>query len=204
MRRLFLCAAAASGVLLFSVQAHAQRRGGHVEGFGGMTFGTTTTSAPTFGGSLAVPLTANIQLIGEAGRLDDMTHGLLDIVDNLSPYDVRLSAWYGEGGVRFIASPRSAVRPYAEATAGFARVTPGVVGAGTIGAVTNSALTFLSSNEPLLGVGTGVILQGGPFIVDAGYRYKRIQSGSAIASALTLGGGPIEVNQVRLGLGFRF
>ena len=203
MRRLFLCATAASGVLLFSGRADAQTRGSHVEGFGGRTFGTTT-SASTFGGSVAVPLTDNIQVIGEAGRLDDMKSGLLDVVDDLSPYDVRLGAWYGEGGVRFIASPRSPVRPYAEATAGFARLTPGLSGAGTFGAVANTALTFLASTEPLLGAGAGVILQGGPLIVDAGYRYKRIQSGNAIASALALGGGPIEVNQVRIGVGFRF
>jgi opacity protein-like surface antigen len=203
MRRLFLCAAAASGVLLFSAHAGAQTRGGQVEGFGGMTVGSTTT-AMTFGGSVAVPLGDYVQIIGEAGRMDDMKSGLLDVVDDLTPYNVRLGAWYGEGGLRFIASPRSAVRPYVEATAGFARVTPRVSGAGTFGAVANTALDFLSSNEPLLGAGGGIILQGGPVVVDAGYRYKRIQSGNAIASALTLGGGPIEVNQVRVGIGFRF
>lgn len=203
MRRLLLCAAAASGVLLFSVHADAQTRGGQVEGFGGMTVGNTTT-ATTYGGSVAFPIGDNVQIIGEAGRLDDIKNGLLDVVDDLTPYNVRLSAWYGEAGIRLIASPRSPVRPYVEGTAGFARVTPGITGAGTIGAVTNTALNFLSSNEPMFGAGGGVILQGGPVIVDAGYRYKRIESGNAIATALTLGGGPIEVNQVRVGIGFRF
>lgn len=204
MRRLLLCAAAASGVLLFSVHADAQTRGGQVEGFGGMTVGTDATNAPTFGGAIAFPLGDNVQIIGEAGRMEDMKSGLLDIVDDLTDSNVRLSAWYGEGGIRFIASPRSVVRPYVEATAGFARVTPRITGAGTFGAITNTALNFLASTEPMFGAGGGVILQGGPLIVDAGYRYKRIESGNAIATALTLGGGPIEVNQVRVGIGFRF
>lgn len=204
MRRQLLCAAAASGVLLFSVHADAQTRGGQVEGFGGLTVGSQSTNAPTFGGAIAFPLGDNVQIIGEAGRMEDMKSGLLDVVDDLTPYNVRLSAWYGEGGIRLIASPRSAVRPYVEATAGFARLSPGVTGAGTFGAITNTALNFLSSNEPMFGAGGGIILQGGPVIVDAGYRYKRIESGNAIASALTLGGGPIEVNQVRVGIGFRF
>jgi hypothetical protein len=203
MRRILVCAAAASGVLLFCVHADAQTRGGHVEGFGGMTFGQTASTS-TFGGAVAFPLGDNVQLIGEAGRLDDVKASLLDIVTELTPFDVRLAAWYGEGGIRFIASPRSAVRPYVEATAGAARLTPGTRGAGSLGAIANTTLAFLSTTEPLLGAGAGVILQGGPVIVDAGYRYKRIGSGNAIASALSLGGGPIEVNQVRVGVGFRF
>lgn len=203
MRRMFLCAAAMAGVLLFSSPASAQTRGGQVEGFGGITVGSTT-DATTFGGSVAFPLGDNIQIIGEAGRMDDIKSGLLDVVDDLAPFNVRLSAWYGEAGIRFIASPRSPVRPYVEATGGFARVSPGITGAGTIGAVTNTALNFLASNEPMFGAGGGLILQGGPVIVDAGYRYKRIEAGAGIASALALSGGPIEVNQVRVGIGFRF
>lgn len=203
MRRILVCAAAMSGVLVFSAHARAQTRGGQVEGFGGMTFGQTA-SAPTFGGSVAFPLADHVQLIGEAGRLDDVKASLLDVVTELTPFDVRLAAWYGEGGVRFIASPRSAVRPYAEATAGAARLVPRAGGAGSLTGVANTAFAFLSTTEPLFGAGAGVILQGGPVIVDAGYRYKRIGSGNALASALSLGGGPIEVNQVRVGVGFRF
>ena len=56
----------------------------------------------------------------------------------------------------------------------------------------------------LLGVGGGVMLNGGPVVVDAGYRYKKIAAGNSLASALTLGNNGIEVNQVRVGVGFRF
>jgi opacity protein-like surface antigen len=204
MRRISLFAAAASLVLLFSAQAGAQTRGNQIEGFGGMTFGTTTSSAPTAGGSVAVPIGEHLQIIGEAGRLADVKSSLLDSVLDFTPVDVRLSAWYGEGGLRFIASPRSAVRPYAEATAGVARLTTGVRGGGELGAIANTALGFLGSTEPILGAGAGVILQGGPLFVDLGYRYKRIAAGNSLASALTLGGNAIEVNQLRVGFGVRF
>jgi opacity protein-like surface antigen len=49
-----------------------------------------------------------------------------------------------------------------------------------------------------------VIVQGGPLAIDVGYRYKRILAGGAVSQAFTLGGGAYEVNQVRVGIGFRF
>lgn len=204
MRRTLVWTAAVCGVLLFSTRADAQTRGSQIEGFGGLTFGTRTTSASTFGGSVALPLTDNIQVIGEAGRMTDLTSSAFDLLSGFTPIDVNLSAWYGEGGIRFIASPSSAVRPYVEATAGVARLTPGVDGVGRFDPIADSALGFLGSTEPMFGAGAGVILQGGPLLVDAGYRYKRITGGNAIASALTLGGNGIEVNQFRVGVGIRF
>ena len=204
MRRVSLLAAALCGVLLFSASAGAQTRGSLIEGFGGMTFGNTTATAPTFGGSIALPLGDHLQVIGEAGRLTDVKASPLDLLTDFTPIDVRLSAWYGEGGVRLIGSRHSAVRPYVEATAGIARLTTGVHGGGQLGAIANAGLSFLGSTEPILGAGAGVILQGGPLLVDAGYRYKKITTGNSLASALTLGRNAIEVNQVRVGIGIRF
>lgn len=204
MRRTLISGAAVCGVLLVSTAAGAQTRGGHVGGFGGLTFGANTASATTFGGSVAVPLSDNFQLVGEAGRMADLKAAPLDLLDAFTPFDVNLSAWYGEGGIRFIASPRSAVRPYVEATAGMARLTAGVDGFGRYDGVANTALGFVGSTEPMFGAGAGVMLQGGPLLLDAGYRYKRITGGNAIASALTLGGNGIEINQFRVGVGIRF
>jgi opacity protein-like surface antigen len=204
MKRAILFAAAACAVLVSASDASAQTRGGQFEGFGGMTVGTNATNASTFGGSIAFPLTDHIQVIGEAGHVTDLKSSLLDIATGFTPIDVRLSAWYGEGGVRFIASPRSAVRPYVEATAGVARLTPRISGGGQWGGIANAGLAFLSSTEPLLGAGGGVMLQGGPVVVDAGYRYKKIAAGNSLTSAFTLGNNGIEVNQVRVGVGFRF
>jgi len=177
-----------------------------VQGFGGLTFGTSSvigrSTAPTFGGTLVAGLTPNIQIIGEVGRLSDIKPPLFSLLD-LTPVNLRLSAWYGEGGVRFIASPYSSVRPYAEATAGMARLSTGLSGfGGRTDAIVDTGLAFLNRTEPMLGVGGGVVLQGGPLALDLGYRYKKIMA-SGTASALNLGN-PYQVHEVRIGLGFRF
>jgi opacity protein-like surface antigen len=203
MRRFILALSVVSGILLFTTSAAAQTRGGQIEGFGGTTFGTSA-SAPTFGGSVAVPLGDHVQLLGEAGRLTDIKASLLDEALDLSPLDIGMSAWYAEGGVRFIGSPRSAVRPYVEVSAGVARLKPSVGAEGWLGAVTNTGLAFLSSTEPVVGAGGGVMIQGGPVVVDLGYRYKRILADGGLATAFALGNDGFDVNQVRVGLGIRF
>jgi opacity protein-like surface antigen len=127
----------------------------------------------------------------------------VDTVVDLSPVDVGLSAWYGEAGVRFIGSSHQTIRPYAEATAGYARLSAGVSGIGsTGGAITNAALNFLNRTDPMLGVGGGFVIQGGPLLLDLGYRYKKILAGESIQGALT--GGDFSVNQLRIGVGVRF
>jgi opacity protein-like surface antigen len=54
----------------------------------------------------------------------------------------------------------------------------------------------------MLGAGGGLLIQGGPVVVDLGYRFNRISAGNAVQSALT--GGDLGVHQVRFGLGVRF
>ena len=189
--------------LTLPAAASAQSGGGAVQGFGGTTFGTSA-SAPTFGGTIAFPLGDHVQLVGEAGRMTDIKAGLLDDLIDLTPADVGLAAWYAEGGVRFTASRHHAIRPYVEATAGVARVKPSVGVDGWLGALTNTGLSFLGSTEPLVGAGGGVIVQGGPVVIDLGYRYKRILAGSGLTSVFALGDEGLDVNQVRVGVGFRF
>ncbi len=202
MRRLTAAAVAVFGVLLLSAPAHAQT-GGQVQGFGGTTFGTTATS-PTFGAALAFPVGDHMQIIAEGGRLTDIKAPLLGTALDFSSVSVDMAAWYGEGGVRFIGSRHSNVRPYVEATAGMARLKPSVGLDGWLGAVTNTGLAFLGSTEPMVGAGAGVMLQGGPVTVDIGYRYKKIVADSALSSAFSLGDDGFDVNQVRIGLGLRF
>jgi opacity protein-like surface antigen len=134
--------------------------------------------------------------------MSDIKPPLLELLD-FTPVDLHVRAWYGEGGVRFIASPHSAVRPYAEATAGFARLSTSLSGfGGRTDAVIATGLGFLNRTEPLLGVGGGVMLQGGPLTVDVGYRYKKIMA-TGLAATLN-GGSDYSVNQVRVGVGIRF
>lgn len=202
MRKLIVLVAL---VLALPAAARAQERS-EVQGFGGLTFGTSnfgTAASSTFGGRVGVGLTDNLQIIGEAGRLADIKSPLFDLLD-FTNVGVRVSAFYGEGGVRFVASPHSAVRPYAEATAGFAKLHAGLSGiGGTTGALINTGLNFINTTQPMLGVGGGVLVQGGPVSVDLGYRFKKISAGNTITSALNAGNA-YQVNQVRVGIGFRF
>jgi hypothetical protein len=205
MRKVFLATALA--VCTLPGTARAQSAHTSVQGFGGFTFGTSSVIgsrvvSPTFGGAVTVDLTPNLQVIGEAGRMSDIKAPILDLLD-FTPVDLRVSAWYGQGGVRFITSPHSAVRPYAEATAGFARLGTGLSAiGGRTGEVIDTGLEFLNRTEPMLGVGGGVFLQGGPLALDLGYRYRKIMAGG-IASALNEGN-DFQVNEVRIGVGVRF
>jgi opacity protein-like surface antigen len=184
----------------------AAQGGGEIQGFGGVTVGTSTFGSalsPTFGGRVGVDLTPNIQLIGEAGRLADIKSPLYDLLD-FTDLGLRVSALYGEGGVRFVAAPHATVHPYGEATAGYARLSAGLSGLpGRADALVDAALGLVNSTRPILGVGAGIVLQGGSVSVDIGYRYKKISAGSNLASALN-GGQDFLVNQVRVGVGFRF
>lgn len=189
--------------LALPLSALAQERNNGLQGFGGVTFGTTASST-TFGGGISGALTDNLQVIGEVGRIGDLKNPLIDTVLNFTPFDARLSAWYGEAGVRFLAGSHRAVRPYAEATAGLARLSAGIPGLhGTTGALLDTALNAFNRTEPLLGVGGGVLIESGPLLVDVGYRYKKIMMGNSIESLLTAGQ-DVDVSQARVGVGVRF
>ena len=122
---------------------------------------------------------------------------------DFTPVDLHLSAWYGEAGVRFTVQGYSQVRPYAEATGGFARMHTAFSGAGAADPFVATALRFLDRTEPMLGVGAGVAFTGGPVTLDLGYRYKRILASDSLPSLL-VAGDDIDVSQVRIGIGFRF
>ena len=200
MRALSTAVGVLATALAIPAAAHAQHS--HFQGFGGVTFGDVTSSS-TFGGNVAVPLSDNLQIIAEGGRMTDLMPSLYDTVVDFTPLDVRVSTWYGEGGLRFITSSGRPVRPYVETTVGFARLNARFDGAGSrTDAVVNTALRFLDRTEPILGAGGGVVLQGGPVFLDLGYRYKKVLAGDALQSVLT--GGDISVNQVRIGAGVRF
>ena len=135
--------------------------------------------------------------------MTDLMPSMIGSLIDLTPVDLRVSAWYGEGGLRFIASPGRSIRPYVETTAGFARLSTGFNGLGSTGdAIANSALQFFGRNEPLFGAGGGVVVQGGPVVLDLGYRFKKIMAGDSLQGLLT--GGDIPVHQFRVGAGVRF
>lgn len=184
--------------------ALAQARSNAVTGFGGISLSEASASRTGFGGSIAVDLTRNIQVVGEVGRIGDVLPSTTTRILAFTPIDLRVSAFYGEGGVRFLASPGAALTPYAEAAAGVARLRTGFAGVNsTVDAIVGSALTFLDRTEPIAGIGGGVLLRGGPLQVDLGYRYKQIFGGASVAALLS-GGRDLRSHQVRAGVGVRF
>jgi hypothetical protein len=122
---------------------------------------------------------------------------------SLTPVDFNVSAWYGQGGVRFTGGS-SLIRPYAEASAGIARLDPHLtgIGSGLPSVIANAGLSLLNRTAPIASLGGGVVLQGGAFVADIGYRHRRVFSDSWI-DALALGDS-LSTNEVRLGVGVRF
>lgn len=182
--------------------ASAQEARASVQGFGGLGMGSFTTVNPNFGGVITGDLTANVQLVGEAGRLGNILPSTTQTLFDLSPVGLKASAFYARGGVR-LTSGAGALRPYAEASGGIARLTPQVTGLdGLPGALTNVGLAFLNRTAPIGTVGAGVTLHAGNFVADAGYRHHRVFSDSWM-EALALGGS-LSTNEVRFGVGVRF
>ena len=202
MPRLLHAVILSTAVALVPATALAQAGGGQVQAFGGLTMRGVNPS-PTFGGSLGVPIGNHVQVIAEGGRMSDVISGPLSTLIGFSPIDLRVSAYYGEAGVRVLGSAHHAVRPYAEGTVGMARLHTNVSGLGGTGdLLTNAALGFMSSTQPVFGGGAGVQIQGGPVLVDLGYRYHRFGTGNVVQNVLT--GGNFDVHQVRMGVGIRF
>lgn len=185
--------------------ALAQQGNGQVQVFGGVTARTDLTSiatSPTFGGSVALPVGEHVQIVAEGGRISDLTFAPLAALLDLTPADVRLSAYYGQAGIRVLGGSGNGVRPYGEVSAGIARLHTRVGGLGTPGTIIDAALAFTDRTQPMVGAGAGLMIQGGPVVLDLGYRYTRITGGNVVQQVLT--GGNLGANQVRLGLGFRF
>jgi|SRR5687767_12763762 len=187
--------------------AGAQDRTASAVAFGGASLNSFSASASKidFGVSIAKELTPNIQVVGEFGRVGDMLPSLsAGLLSAFTPYDVRVSAFYGEGGIRLVAAPDSGVNPYVEASAGIARLTPHVSGFGSSAdAITSLGLNFLRTTDPILGVGGGLLLRGGPVVADVGYRYKQVAGNDSLASFLAVGQN-LRTHQVRFGIGVRF
>ncbi len=143
MRRLLRPTAMAFALLAAPGLAFAQNL--QVQGFGGVTVRGLGT-APTVGGNIAVPLGSHVQVIAEGGRMGDIMSPTLATLLDFAPVDLRLRADYGEGGVRILGSSHNVVRPYAEATAGLARLRTNFSGAGLQpDAISNAALQFLDT-----------------------------------------------------------
>ncbi len=197
-------AALVAVVFLTPSAAWAQDRTASVVGFGGMGVNSFSTTQFDFGASVGKELTPSVQVIGEFGRIGDVLPSLSAGLLDFATYDIRVSAVYGEGGLRLLAAPESALNPYVEATAGVARLTPHASGFGAgVDGITAAGLQFLRGTDPLIGFGGGILLRGGPVVADLGYRYKQVVGDDSLASLLGAGQ-PLKAHQVRFGIGVRF
>ena len=202
MRRLSRSALTVALSLVVASAAHAQGKG-TAQGFGGYSVGALTTPAPSLGGTITLAVTPNIHVIGEAGRLGNVLPPISSAV--LSVPGVRVSAFYGEGGIRALAgNANSAFRPYVEGTFGAARLD---VSSSRLNGVGNALLdvgtAFLDCTSPTLGGGAGVLAQAGPVVFDIGYRYKQLLDTGMLGTVLGLGQ-ELRTHEVRAGIGFRF
>lgn len=172
-------------------------------GFGGLSLNGFDTHAPSMGGTVTFSLTPGIEAVGEVGRVGNVLPTVADTVYSVSQSGIGVSAFYGEGGIR-LTTPRGAVAPYAEATAGFARLSISDARLGTIGnAATSLALGLIGRTSPSASVGAGLLARSGPVVFDVGYRYKQLFANDVLEAVLGFGE-PLHAHQVRAGIGIRF
>ena len=206
MRLLTAAALAVASVAIVPASSQAQTS---LDGFGAVRMDHLASLGDSdfpvdFGGRVSFDVVPAVQVFGEFGRLGSVIPPLVETGLAFSPIDVTASAFYGEGGVRLLAAPNSAVTPYVEGTAGVAHMRFGARGFGsTTDAIIRAALNLVDTRDPLFGVGGGVLLQGGPLHIDLGYRYKRIMANSALGSLLGVGQ-ELQSHQIRFGAGVRF
>ena len=183
-----------------------------LDGFGALSLNQLTALGESgnpvdFGGRVSFEFVPGVQAIGEFGRLGNVLPMVVALPVSFLPVDLRVSAFYGEGGVRLLAAPRSAVSPYVEGTAGVAHLRFGISGLGSrtdvITRATLNALNLIDTRDPMLGAGGGILMRAGPVHVDLGYRYKRILSDSVVSSILSVGQ-ELQTHQMRFGVGVRF
>jgi hypothetical protein len=180
-----------------------------LDGFGGLPMNQLSTLGDTgvpfdFGGRVSFEVVPGLQVMGEFGRIGNMMPNLLETGLAFTPVDLRASAFYGEGGVRLLAAPRSAVSPYVEGSAGIAHLNFGIRGlGGATDAIVRAALNLVDTRDPIVGFGGGVLMHGGPLQFDLGYRYKRILPDSALTEFISVGQ-KMDAHQVRFGVGVRF
>ena len=206
MRYLVAAAMAVLSVVIAPTRSFAQTS---LTGFGALPIDHLSSLGDSgvpldFGGGVAFELAPGVQVLGEFGRLGNVMPKLVETGLAFTRIDLTTSAFYGEGGVRLLAAPRSAVSPYVEGTAGVAHLRFGARGLGsTTDALIRAALNLVDTRDPMFGAGGGVLMRAGPLQVDVGYRYKKIMANSALSSVLGLGQ-DLQSHQVRLGAGVRF
>jgi hypothetical protein len=199
VRGLFLCS-----LLIAPATAAAQSDSGSpawfVGGLGGMTFGTVTSGA--VGGQVGFKVAPNLFIIGEAGRIRNVTPrelqdeldlfiALLEIELGVPvSFDVSLPVTYGFGGIRW-QEPGRSLAPFAEGGVGFGHISLKIDKASVLGLDLSNEVEEAVGDEAnetkiLFAFGGGVTTALGEAArLDIGYRYTRIAAGNpAINSSM--------------------
>ena len=206
MRHLIAAALAVLSIVITPARSSAQTS---LDAFGSVPIDRLSSLGDSgfpvdFGGRVSFDVRPAVQVFGEFGRIGNVMPSLVETGLAFTRLDLRASAFYGEGGVRLLAAPRSAVSPYVEGTAGVAHLNLESRSFGsTTDALIRAGLNLIGTREPMFGAGGGVLMRAGALNVDVGYRYKRIATNSVLGSVLSAGQ-QLQAHQVRLGVGVRF
>jgi opacity protein-like surface antigen len=189
---------------VFLIPAASEAQSGAISGFGGVSINGSGSRTPDLGGNLAFELTPGVELIAEAGRVGNVLPPVADALFSATNTGIRASALYAEGGVRFQLAPRSHLSPYAEATAGVARLDVTSTRLGPLASgLTSAGIALLGRTGPVAGAGAGILIGAGPVVFDVGYRYKQFFPPQPLETVLGLGQ-TLRSHQVRVGFGVRF
>ena len=163
---------------------------GFVGGLGGVTF--VTESGAVFGGQGGIHVGRGLFVIGEVGRmqnvlpseladqLDEVEQLIESLVGLPATVSLRVRSTYVFGGIRWSPPAGASFRPFLEAGAGLAHLTPKVrVTLGGVPVPDDVIEEFgdqgLETDELMLVLGGGLTVRlTSVLAVDAGYRYARI------------------------------
>ena len=206
MRQILVAALAVMSIVTLPIRSSAQTS---IDGFGAVRMDHLASLGNSdfpvdFGGRVSFDVVPAIQVFGEFGRLANVMPPLVESGLAFTRFDLTASAFYGEGGIRLLAAPRSVIRPYVEGTAGVAHLSFAGRGfGGPADAVIRTVLALTDTRDPMFGAGGGILMDAGPLHVDVGYRYKRIMANSTLTSLLSTAG-ELQSHQIRFGAGVRF
>jgi len=176
--------------------ASAQSAGsGYVQGFGGFLHGSDATT-PMFGAEVGVEVIDNLAIFGNVGLglnvfPDDEQDALQDGCDLIDvECDATARLTFLTGGAKYLFPTGGAVRPYAAAGLGMARLSVKIEAEDED--ITDEVIVGdPSSTEALLEVGGGIELPvGGSGKLDVGYRLMKIlEDDSDVAHRIYVGFG---------------
>ena len=95
---------------------HASEAQTSLDGFGAFSTNQLTSIGESgvpvdFGGRVSFEFVPGVQAFGEFGRLGNVLPSVVALPLSFAPVDLRVSAFYGEGGIRLLAAPWSGVSP---------------------------------------------------------------------------------------------